>query len=147
MTLRHESSLRRGLLTGVIVAALVGCVLVPACLSPDDPLTEDQLASAADANCAELTYENFGRPFFQAYCLRCHSETLGTDFARTDAPQGINFDTLESARPFINRIRLRAGIQGDMPPRPLVVPHPSDAQRIQLIQWLECGMPSEADEN
>ena len=130
---------------------LCGCVSVAAalaasaCFSPDMPLSEQQLAEIENPDCTELTYENFGRPFFEAYCLRCHNSALTTDLARTDAPTDINFDTLESARPFMRRIRLRAGVQGDMPPQLLIVPHPSDEQRQQLIRWIDCGMPSAAD--
>ena len=147
MKLGHKRDCARWAMVGALVAACAGFALLPACLSPDKPLSDDQLASAVEPDCAELTYENFGRPFFQAYCVRCHSDTNESDLARTDAPQGIDFDTLEMARPFINRIRLRAGVQGDMPPQLMIVPHPSDEQRIQLLQWLDCGMPTEADRN
>lgn len=127
-------------------AVSLGGICAAACLSPDVPLSDEQLAAVEALDCNELTYENFGRPFFEAYCLRCHNEDLKSDFERTDAPQGINFNTLESARPFMQRIRLRAGVLGDMPPQLLVVPHPSDEQRQRLIRWIDCGMPSAAEE-
>ncbi|RMF74966.1 MAG: cytochrome c [Planctomycetota bacterium] len=142
MQTERTRSLSRWWLVGV---ASLGGICVVACLSPDVPLSEEQLAAVETLDCNELTYENFGRPFFEAYCLRCHNQDLKSDFERTDAPQGINFNTLESARPFMQRIRLRAGVQGDMPPQLLVVPHPSDEQRQRLIRWIDCGMPSAAD--
>ena len=88
----------------------VGC-------SPDSPL--ENVPDPGDVNCdvLESTYENFGARFFQDYCLRCHSLTLESDWDRTDAPQEIDFNTLGMAREFSDRIRLRAGALGDMPPR------------------------------
>ena len=116
------------------------------CLSPDNPLPDEVTAGDGDdADCSELTYENFGDNFFQNYCLRCHSQTLVGDVARSDAPLGINYDTIEGVREFAKRIRLRAGQLGDMPPLLAPVPKPSQEERRTLIQWIDCGTLTEAD--
>lgn len=126
-------------MSAVLGAALVfewsGC-------SPDSPLPAALLEQAESAGCGELSYQNFGADFFASYCLRCHNEQLVGDTARTDAPTGINYNTLSDIRVFQNRIRLRAGVQGDMPPRLLPVPRPSEAERQMLIEWIDCGLPA-----
>jgi len=129
---------------GVVLA--IGAIFL-GCLSPDTPLSEAALAELARGQpaCGELTYENFAASFLATYCLRCHTAALATDFERRDAPQGINYDSLEEIRQFARRIRVRAGELGDMPPRLLPVPRPSEAERVQLIRWLDCGTPSEAE--
>lgn len=127
------------------IAATLG-PFATGCLSPDNPLPDVVTASDGDeVDCGELTYENFAENFFKSYCLRCHSATLVGDAARNDAPVGINYDTIEGVREFATRIRLRAGQLGDMPPLLAPVPKPSAAERRTLIQWIDCGTPTEAD--
>lgn len=113
--------------------------------SPDNPLPADVLDSAQTVDCTELTYESFAADFFAKYCLGCHNDQLTGDIARTDAPTGIDFNKLDGIRTFQKRIRLRAGEQGDMPPRLLSVPRPSESERLQLIRWIDCGTPTEPD--
>ncbi len=129
-----------------IVMTLPVLLLAWGCLSPDCPLPENVIPIPGAVPCGELTYENFGASFFTAYCLRCHSEANVGDFARRDAPTGINYDTLDGIRDFRERIRMRAGIQGDMPPLLLPTPRPSQNGRIHLLQWIDCGLPSQADD-
>jgi uncharacterized membrane protein len=128
---------------GVLLLAFAGgggCQLLA--LSPNDPLDPDLVASLSDTDCGEVdaTYENFAADFFARYCLRCHSETLVGDSARQDAPVGIDFDTRAGAESFASRIRLRAGLDGDMPPRILGGARPTHSERVRLIQWIDCGM-------
>lgn len=128
----------------VVISALLGATLLiqwSGC-SPDNPLPPGLLEQAESAPCGDLSYQNFGADFFASYCLRCHNEELVGDAARTDAPTGINYNTLNDIRMFQNRIRLRAGVQGDMPPRLLPVPRPSEAERQKLIEWIDCGLPA-----
>ncbi len=113
--------------------------------SPDNPLPEEKLDAAERAPCGTLTYENFAADFFASYCLRCHNEQLAGDINRTDAPTGINYNTLNGIRQFQTRIRLRAGVQGDMPPLVAPVPHPTEEERQNLIQWIDCGTPANED--
>lgn len=145
-----EITMRFAGLTGLIVlpaaalaAALLASAFAAGC-SPDNPLPAELLPDPARGvapDCGELTYQNFGAEFFANYCLRCHNEMLIGDIARTDAPTGINFNTLDGVRRFQSRIRLRAGVQGDMPPTIAPVPRPSEVERVRLIQWIDCGMP------
>jgi uncharacterized membrane protein len=128
------------LLCGVLVA------LAPCACSPDNPLPEYKLAAAESAACGTLTYENFAADFFASYCLRCHNEQLVGDANRTDAPTGINYNTLSGVRQFQSRIRLRAGVQGDMPPLIAPVPRPTEEQRQSLIEWIDCGTPADDQE-
>ena len=122
------------------IAAIMSAALSTSC-SPDSPLPPEALDSAREIDCGQATYENFGAEFFHNYCLHCHNEQLVGDITRTDAPTGINVNTLEDVRGFSRRIRLRAGEQGDMPPSLLPVPRPSNSEREQLIRWLDCGAP------
>jgi uncharacterized membrane protein len=105
------------------------------------PLPKDYLADADTSPCGDVTYQNFAADFFGRYCLRCHNEQLIGDVNRFDAPTGINFNTLSDVRGFQARIRLRAGIQGDMPPKLLPIPQPTDDERMMLIRWIDCGTP------
>lgn len=113
--------------------------------SPDFPLAAEQIPQPGATPCGEWTYENFGAEFFYRYCLLCHHEENVGDRARFDAPTGINFNRLSGIRQFLARIRLRAGVQGDMPPRLLPVPQPTEAERMRLIEWLDCGAPPAAE--
>lgn len=127
------------------IAATLGA-FATGCLSPDNPLPGEVTAGDPDeVDCSELTYENFADNFFRSYCLRCHSATLVGDLARSDAPVGINYDTIEGVREFATRIRLRAGQLGDMPPLLAPVPKPNEEERRMLIQWIDCAAPREAD--
>jgi uncharacterized membrane protein len=127
-------------------AVVLGLPAFLGCLSPDDPLDAATLAAIQETDCADVsaTYESFAAAYIARYCLRCHSESLVGDVARLDAPVGIDFDTLEDARSFASRIRLRAGELGDMPPRLLTADLPSHDERVQLMLWIDCGTRSEA---
>ena len=51
-----------------------------------------------------LTYENFGKPFFDANCNTCHSADSG---ARNGAPENFAFDTVEhSVQAILSRARM-----------------------------------------
>jgi len=143
MRLRGGACARR--LAAWTAACLVGAALAWAGCSPDDPLAEALLQQDRAWPCGELTYQSFGADFFARYCLACHNELLVGDLARSDAPTDINFNRLDGIRAFQKRIRMRAGVQGDMPPLLLAVPRPGEQERVQLIQWIDCGAPSESD--
>ncbi len=90
----------------------------------------------------DLTFENFGEPFFTAYCARCHSiEVEGAD--RQGAPSDHNFDTPIEARGLADHIDWTTGsgpgaTNEIMPPSGAV---PSVEEREQLSVWLACGAP------
>ncbi len=82
-------------------------------------------------NGTELTYENFGAPFFSAWCNHCHGGTKGHSSR--------SFRTLEDVRADKERIfATAAGDNVSMPPGP---DDPSEAERAKLAEWLACGAP------
>ena len=127
---------------GLLLLAILlpGLASNPGC-SPDVPLSAEYTDAARAVPCGETTYANFAARFFHDYCLPCHNEMLTTDLERTDAPTGINFNTLDGIRAFQRRIRLRAGEQGDMPPTLLPLARPTEEKRAQLMRWIDCGTP------
>jgi hypothetical protein len=89
-----------------------------------------------------LTAQNFGQPFFQSYCARCHSSTLSGP-QRNGAPAGLDWDSLEAVRTHAEEINEEAGVTGgnvntSMPPSD---PRPSAEDRRKLAEWLSCGAP------
>ncbi len=142
-SMRGGSCMPQSTRFGRSVAAMsaVGVLSLMSC-SPDSPL-ELSTRPLPDCGAAKGSYESFGAAFFQNYCIRCHSVTLESDLERLDAPQGIDFNTLQMAREFSRRIRLRAGELGDMPPQILLGPRPTEAERLQLVDWIDCGMLSD----
>jgi hypothetical protein len=84
------------------------------------------------------TYSSFARPFFATWCVRCHSSTLTTDAERNGAPRELNWDVESVVRANLSRIRLRAGVQNNMPP---LDPVPPCAERQRLIRWIDAGAP------
>lgn len=97
----------------------------------DKPVTE-----TADA-CASLEYDvnwaNFGDGFFANYCRACHSAASPR---RYDAPEGVNFDTLEEVRTFSALIRTTVIDEGSMPEGGGVY----DQDLEFLDYFLECGL-------
>jgi cytochrome c5 len=76
---------------------------------------------AIDANCdPSLTYASFGMDFFATYCNRCHAWTQ------------------EGAQLSGNAIADIAGTSTGMPPS---APFPTPDQRMQLVNWIDCGAP------
>lgn len=89
-----------------------------------------------------LTYENFGRSFFDTYCQRCHGSTV-TGAARNGAPADHSFDDVLDIRTFAGHIDEHAGSGPNATNRvmPPSAPTPTDEQRVQLSQWLACQAP------
>ncbi len=78
-----------------------------------------------------LTYENFGEPFFTAYCVYCHGGP--------NAYSSRAFTTAQSIRDQRERIFINAAADNTyMPPGP---DDPPQEQRDQLAEWLACGAP------
>jgi mono/diheme cytochrome c family protein len=78
-----------------------------------------------------LTYQNFGKPFFDGYCVRCHGGA--------NAYSSRSFTTVESIRSQSDRIYANAAAGNtSMPPGP---DDPTEAERDQLAEWLVCGAP------
>jgi mono/diheme cytochrome c family protein len=80
-----------------------------------------------------LTYENFGKQFFQSHCLACHSQT---------GPESPKLDTVEQIRASSGDIDRSAaagpsGVNTYMPDGSAV----DEAERRKLGEWLACGAP------
>lgn len=89
-----------------------------------------------------LTYTNFGRPFMDAYCNRCHASSLRGP-ARHGAPSFHDFDTLYGIKVVYDHIDETtasgpAATNTSMPPDGRI---PSLAERQQLGEWLACDVP------
>src|SRR5580700_5679655 len=81
-----------------------------------------------------LTYANFGKGYFEAYCNSCHS---APDGQRNGAPDDEVFNTVEEIREHASVIFVNAATTNDaMPPGPYPPPL---AARDMLADWLACG--------
>lgn len=89
-----------------------------------------------------LTYEGFGRPFMESYCLRCHSASV-TGAAREGAPSDHNFDTPIELQGLADHIDRMAGVGPEATNEimPVGDPQPTLEERQQLAEWLACGAP------
>ena len=79
-----------------------------------------------------LTYDNFGRAFFQRYCDSCH----GTG-GRT-RPSLASQAEIRAQATAIDR-EAAAGPDGVNTAMPETDPKPTEAERRQLGEWLACG--------
>jgi hypothetical protein len=88
-----------------------------------------------------LTYENFGQPFMERYCIRCHSSQLhGAE--RNGAPLFHDFDSLMGIVVVADHIDeyTAAGpnsVNERMPPNG---DKPTFEERTQLGEWLACEL-------
>jgi hypothetical protein len=129
-----------------------GGASLDAAAAPDAALFVCDVRDAGDpglptgATCppsSTLTYGNFAAPFFETYCLRCHSVTLVTEQERSCAPDDHNFDTEDLVRRQLTHVAESAAAG------PLVLnlrmpfdaPFPTDAEREMLGAWIACGAP------
>lgn len=89
-----------------------------------------------------LTYNNFGKPFMERYCTRCHSSDL-TGAARRGAPSFHDFDTLFGIKAVSDHIdeTTAAGPAAVNEGMPEGSPKPTLMERQQLGEWIACGMP------
>lgn len=146
----------RTVLAASITACALGCGPGPAPTDAgrDAPTGEDasderpreRVPGATGVTCppggTDLTYAGFAAPFFEAYCTRCHSATLGVG-ERNGAPMGYDYDTHDGVRARAARIDAVAGAG---PTRvnvfmPLGDPAPSAPEREALAAWIACGLP------
>ena len=115
----------------LLVIALAGC--------GEDVVGEDTAASCPPTD--PPSFANFGEPFFTAYCLDCHSQTLRGD-ARNGAPATIDFDTRSLVRENTSRIDKQAAF-GPAAMNRLMPPsdhdaQPTDAERFRLGEYIGC---------
>jgi len=116
-----------------------------ACSDPE-PAKEPVLSGVpTDSVCpagSKLTYDSWGSTFFATYCTRCHSMTREGE-QRNGAPDGYNWDDLNSVRAHQEQIDLMAAasidvVNHEMPPSD---PRPPTSERQKLGEWLACGAP------
>lgn len=124
---RSKKSVAPGVACVLLGLALV---LLGACGKQDD------LESHTCPTSSAVTYDDFGKQFFDTWCQSCHA---AAQTERNGAPDDVFFDTRDD----IYRLRVQvydqaAGSNGSMP----IGPHgPSDADREKLADWLSCGAP------
>lgn len=101
-------------------------------------------SSPSGATCPESnapTYGSFGMDFFTKYCTDCHSANATN---RHDAPNDMNFDTIDDIRAHATDIDEEAAsgpkaTNTDMPDLDLNVPAaPTMAEREMLGQFIAC---------
>jgi hypothetical protein len=112
---------------------------VVACDEPSDSELYDPYIDGR--HCDEspsLTWESFGQPFFMDHCVGCHSSQLVGEFARGDAVEGVDFDTLDGVRKQMQRIYERSADDNNTMP---VMDSVADTERWLLGDWLACGAP------
>ena len=105
-----------------------------------------------DPDPGTLTWDNFGKPFMEKYCVWCHSSTL-TRSKRNGAPLYHDFDSLMGVLQTPDHIDQQTGIgpaasNHFMPPvrcpsepgGALAVncQQPTDDERRQLAEWIAC---------
>jgi hypothetical protein len=91
--------------------------------------------------CGGYRYETSGKTFMENYCLGCHSSLLEGN-ERQGAPFSVNFDDLDQLRPQQDRIHSRVAA-GTMPPT-VEASTPSQEERRELLNWIECGIEETA---
>ena len=134
----------------VAVLCFASMPLAVACNGGDD---EDELGDHGDdedpvgmpsgATCPDdagmLTYEEFGKPFLEKYCTRCHSSELEGE-ARMGAPLEHDFDTLAGTLLVFEHVDEMAasGPDSTNTAMPKDGAKPTMAEREMLGQWLAC---------
>ena len=105
------------------------------------------LASAPDAAIAadllpttNPTYANFAQGFFTTYCISCHPSSSSTrDFTKYATIKSNSHNMACGVSPIA-----RAGCSGNPAPSQFPIgngPHPTDAERNELVQWIDNGLP------
>lgn len=105
-----------------------------------------------DPDPGTLTYDNFGKPFMEKYCVWCHNSAL-TRSKRNGAPLYHDFDSLMGVLQTPDHIDQQTGIGPEasndfMPPDrcpaepggalTVSCAQPTDAERRQLADWIAC---------
>jgi len=117
------------------VIVLLGQVV----LACSDPAAVPTSTGAVCPDNFALTYDNFGRPFMEKYCTRCHAGYLhGAD--RHGAPLYHDFDSLLDILYVWEHVDqyTAAGPESVNTIMPPDGDKPSMDERVQLGQWLAC---------
>lgn len=121
----------------VIFACVISCL--GACTSKPTLGPPTQSVCPSDST---LTYQSFGKPFMDHYCVDCHDSNK-TGAARQGAPDFHDFNTVLGIRGVANHIdeSSAAGPAAFNDSMPEDDPKPSDEERKKLGEWLACGAP------
>lgn len=104
--------------------------LFVACGGGSDTEDPDGLPACPDGG-TDLTYDNFGKAFFDTHCTSCHAEG-STNPGAANFP----FETQAQIQAEVEDIYERAGgTNTNMPPDG----GPTAEERQQLAEWLSCG--------
>ncbi|MBZ0274139.1 hypothetical protein K8I61_19020 [bacterium] len=117
----------------VLFAALLTVV---ACVeSETEDVDEGGIDGEVDSNYCGVSFEEDMLPFFDSYCLRCHSEQVEGD-ARRGAPADLNFDTQELVLANAEDVRGALLDNSGQPPSP---PYPTAYDRDRVLAWIDCA--------
>lgn len=91
-----------------------------------------------------LNYTNFGKPFMETYCTKCHDSNK-TGEMRQGAPSLHDFDTYGGIRGVANHIdeSTASGPNGTNESMPETNPIPTLEERQKLGEWLACVMANQ----
>jgi uncharacterized membrane protein len=119
--------------SGIFLAAVLA---VGGC--GDDAADDDGTdTGSADAGaCADLTYASFGNDFMDKYCASCHAASVKGS-ARMGAPGDDVYDTLAQIK--ADKKDLKHEVSSKAMPFPTAKVFPSQAERDQFVQWIDCG--------
>ncbi len=86
-----------------------------------------------------LNYTNFGKPFMESYCTKCHDSNK-TGEQRQGAPTFHDFDYLSGIKVVANHIdeTSASGPEATNEGMPEDNPKPSLAERQMLGEWIPC---------
>jgi hypothetical protein len=120
-------------------------ILALGCGPSRPPIPDAATLAPTGSTCppdSTLTYESFGREFFDEYCQTCHASTVRGG-ARQGAPASHTYDTQAMIASAIEEIDLRSAAGPDAlnEDMPRSYPVPSQREREQLGEWLACGAP------
>ena len=131
----------RGLVLGALLLSSLMGHGPGGCCSEEASVFGPPTASACPPG-STLTYNNFGKPFMETYCTRCHASDRTGD-ARNGAPAFHDFDSLIGIKQVADHVDQTAAsgpaaTNMSMPPDGA---RPTLAERQMLGEWIACGMP------
>lgn len=83
-------------------------------------------------------YDTYAAPFFETFCLECHSSEITLPELRQFAPLGLDWDDEAIVRENLALIRRAVGVLNFMPQDP---PSPTCEERLRFITWIDSGAP------
>ncbi len=115
-----------------IILVALGALSLGACgeddVGSDTESPSDGGVAGGDAGCSDLSYDTFGKAFFDSYCVSCHGPTLAQQHVRLDSLSGFT----SSKKKALSEVS-----SNGMPPRGATAP--SSAERAMFREWVQCG--------